>query len=81
MVIIVSGMAVGLLIDTLTDIILGVLTNTGVDIMVDVNVNVFVSVITAFEFATPDPCEEFRCSAAFDCRPMTALDIPSVLQA
>ena len=61
MLIIVSEMAVGLLIDTLTDIILGVLTNIGVYIMVEVNVNVFVSVITAFEFAMSDPFGEFRC--------------------
>ena len=56
--IILSHMAVGLLMDVLAgDLIIGVLTNTGVD----ANVNTFLSETTAFEFATPDPLEEFRC--------------------
>ena len=79
--IIVFDMAVGLLIDTLSDIILGVLTNIAVGVLVGVNVNVFVSVIIAFECAMSDPLEEFRCSAAFDCRPMAALGSSGVLQA
>ena len=74
-------MAVGLLMNTLSDIILGVLTNIAVGVLVGVNVNVFVSVIIAFECAMPAPLEEFRCSAAFDCRPMAALGIAIILQA
>ena len=66
------------LIDTLTDTILGSLTNIGAD---DANVNVFAGVMTSFEFAMPDPFEEFRCWAAFDCRSMTVLECISVSQA
>ena len=42
----------------MTDTILGSLTNIGAD---DANVNVFAGVMISFEFATPDPFEEFRC--------------------
>ena len=67
-----SDLAVELLMDAMT----GVLTNIGfVDVLFGVNVRVFAGVMAAFEFAMPDPSEEFRCCwAAFDCRPMFALD-------
>ena len=82
MLIIVSDMAVDLLTDVLGDIIRGVLTNIDADVLVvDLNANVFAGVMTAFEFAMPCPLEECRCWAAFDCRPLVALDWDSVLQA
>ena len=56
----VSNVAVDLLIDSLIGIIRGVVTNNiDVDVLVDVNVNVLAGVMTAFEFAMPDPLEEF----------------------
>ena len=59
--IIVSDMAVDLLTDVLGDIIRGVLTNIDADVLVvDLNANVFAGVMTAFEFATSGPFEEFR---------------------
>ena len=74
MVIIVSNMAVDLLMDALRSIIRGVLINIDVDVL-------FSRVITAFDFAMPGPLAEFRCWAAFDCRPMAALGWGSPLQA
>ena len=75
MLITVSGVAVDLLMDALTDIIHGVMhgvmINIDVDVLVEVTINVFAGIMTAFELG---PLEEFRCWAAFDCRPMTALD-------
>ena len=61
MLIIVSGVAVDLLMDALTDIIRGVPTNINVDASVNVNVNVFSGKMTAFEFAMPGVSEGFRC--------------------
>ena len=61
MLIIAFGVAVDLLVDALTDIRLGILTNIGVGVLMDVNVNAFAGVMDAFEFAMPDPFEEFRC--------------------
>ena len=61
MFIIVSNVMFDLLMKSFTRIILGVLTNIDVDVLWDVNGNVFIIVMTAFEFATPDPLEEFRC--------------------
>jgi hypothetical protein len=58
--IIVSNLTVDLLMDALTDIIRDVLSNIDVDVLADVNVNVFAGVMTAFEFATSGPLEEFR---------------------
>ena len=55
MLIIVSGMAVDLLMDSLTAIIRAVRTNSDVDMLVDVNVNVFAGVMTAFEVVIPSP--------------------------
>ena len=49
MLIVVSNVAVGLLMDELTDIILDVRTNIGVNVLI-VNVNAFVIMTTAFEF-------------------------------
>ena len=63
--VIVSEVAVDLLVDGLTGITFGV----GVDVLV-----VFSGEMTAFEFAMSCPLNEFRCSVAFDCRPMDALD-------
>ena len=53
----VSDVAVDLLMDALTRMMLGALTNIGVD----VNVNVFAVVMTSFEFVLPAPSEEFCC--------------------
>ena len=78
MLIIVSDVAIDLLMDALRGIIRGVLTNIDVDVLVNVNIQGFIGVMTPFEFAKPGPSEDFRCSAAFDCRPM---DCISVLQA
>ena len=63
MLIVASNVAVGLLMDALTDIRLGLLANNiGVDVLVDVNVNVSAGGMAAFEFAMPGhPLEEFRC--------------------
>ena len=59
---IVSNVAVDLLIDSLIGIMRGVvINNIDVDVLVDVNLNVLAGVMTAFEFAMPDPLEEFRC--------------------
>ena len=54
---IVSGMAVDLLMDALTDIKRVVLSNINVDVLVDVNENLFAGVMTAFDFATSGPLE------------------------
>ena len=81
MMIVVSEVAVGLLMDALTDMILGVLTSIGVEVLVDVNVNVFAGLMTALECAMPSPLEKFRCRAAFGCLPMAASGFVSVLQA
>ena len=59
--IIVSGMAVDLLLDALTDITRGVRTNMGVDMLADVNATVLALLMTVFEFDMPDPLEEFGC--------------------
>ena len=58
---IVSDVAVGLLMDGLRGILRAVLTNIGVDVLVDVNVNASAGVMTAFEFAMPCPFKDFRC--------------------
>ena len=59
--IIVSDVVVDLSMGGLADVIFDVLNNIGVDVLVDVIVNVFSGVMTAFEFAMPDPLEEIRC--------------------
>ena len=61
MLIILSKVAVGLLMDTFPAIIRGVRTNIGVDLLVDVNLSVFPGVMTAFEFVTSDPLEVLGC--------------------
>ena len=55
--IVVSNVGVGLLMDGLTDVILGVLTKIDVDVLVVANVNVFVGVMIVFEFVMPGPLE------------------------
>ena len=55
--IIMSNVAVGLMMNDFVDVILGVLANIEIDVLVDGNVNVFVSVMTVFEFIMPDPLE------------------------
>ena len=50
-----SDMAIGLLMDTLTDVTRCVLTIIDVDVLWDVNGNVFIIVMTAFEFVMPGP--------------------------
>ena len=76
---VLTDVAADMLMNALTDMILGILPAIGVDALMDVNVNAFAGVITV-EFVMPAPLEVFNCSAAFDCRPMTALDRPSFLQ-
>ena len=51
--VIMSDVAIDLLVDGLTGITFGV----GVDVLMGVNINVFSGVMTAFEFAMPDPLE------------------------
>ena len=60
MLVIVSDMAVGLLMEALTGIIRGVRTKIGVGMLMDVNANMFAGVMTTFEFAMPGPLEDFR---------------------
>ena len=76
---VLSDVAADMLMDAFVDMILGVFPAIGVDVLMDVNVNAFAGAITV-EFVMPAPLEVFNCSAAFDCRPMTALDRPSFLQ-
>ena len=52
-----------------------------IDELVYVNANVFVTVTITFGFIMSGSLGEFRCWPEFDCRPMTALDCVSVLQA
>ena len=59
--IVASGVAVKLLMDSLTDKIFGVLTIIDVEVLVDVNANVFADVMTAFEFAMSCSIVGFRC--------------------
>ena len=59
--IVASGVAVKLLMDSLTDKIFGVLTIIDVEVLVDMNANVFADVMTAFEFAMPYAIAGFRC--------------------
>ena len=54
-------MAIDLLMDALVGIINGVLTDIGVGVLVNENVNVIAGLMTAFEFVTSVPFEEFRC--------------------
>ena len=61
MLIIVSGVAVDLLMDALTDIIRGLLTKIDVDALVNVNLNVFSGGVTTFKFAIPGVLERFCC--------------------
>ena len=53
---IMSNVAVGLLMDALTDVILEVLANIDVDVL-DADVNAFVGIMTVFEFVMPGPLE------------------------
>ena len=81
---VMSGAEVELLMDefagVLTGIILGGLSGAGIDALVDVSVNVFAGVATV-RFGISAPLERFSCRAAFECRPMAALDCARVLQA
>ena len=69
--IIVFNVAVDLLMDGLTAIVLDGLTNSDAGVLVGVNIDISPGVMTGFEIAMP---------AAFDSRPMAALDCDSVLQ-
>ena len=51
----VPNMAVDLVMDALTNTVLGVRTN------IDRNTNVLAGVMTAFEFANSEPFEGFSC--------------------
>ena len=77
--IVMSGVVVDWLMSVLTRTKPGVLTNIAVAV-VDVNANVFTLVMTAFGFMS-DPFDVISCCAAFDCRPIAALDSGCVLQA
>ena len=55
--IIMSNVAVGLMMNDFVDVILGVLANIEIDVLVDGNVNVFVGAMTVFDFVMPDPLE------------------------
>ena len=55
-----SGVAADILMDALTDMILGVLPAIGVDVLMDVNVNAFAGAIT-MEFVMSAPLEVFNC--------------------
>ena len=61
MLITVSGVAVDLLMDALTDIERGLLTKINVDALVNVNLKVFSGGVTTFEFAMPGALERFCC--------------------
>ena len=60
-------------------VVISGLSGIGVDVLVDVNVNVFA--VMTVKFVMPVPSGEFSCWAAFDCRPIAALDCCRVLQA
>ena len=62
------------------DILMEASAGIDVDVLVDVNGNAFAGVI-AVTFNMPAPLEGLNCRAAFDCRPIAALDCASVLQA
>ena len=67
-------MPIGLLLDASTALILDVPPDIGATVMMDVNFNAVAGVTAAFELVTSDPLDEFRCCAAFDCRPIDAFD-------
>ena len=75
----VPGAAVVLLMDALAGIVIIFVNNISAGMLADVNRNAFAGVMTSFEFAIPS--REFRCRAAFDCRPMGVLDSGNDLQA
>ena len=54
MLITVSDVAVGLLMDALTDMIRGVPTNIGVGVLMGVNLNLFAVVIAVFKVVISD---------------------------
>ena len=68
----VAGVLIIVLISGLPDVV--------IDVLVDVTVNVFAGVMTV-NFVMPAPLEGLSCGAAFDCRPMAALNCDDVLQA
>ena len=72
---------VDVLVDALANVMIGVLPAIGVDVLADLNVKFLAVVMTVLEFTMPTSLEEFGCWAAFDCRPIVALDCVSVLQA
>ena len=77
-----SDVAVNIFVDaSLISAITGVMTDIGVRVLVDVNTNVLAGVITALEFAISELFNEFSCSAAFDCCPLTLLNCTRALQA
>ena len=73
-------MAIDLLMDSLTGVIRGVPTNIDIDALVDLSANLFADVLTVLKFDMPGSLDEFRCCAAFDCRPMAVLNRTSDLQ-
>ena len=85
------NLAVDLAIDLAVDLAVGAWVGALPDLEVivvaaalielaDVDVDILVVVaMTVLEFTVPTSSEGFRCWAAFDCRPMTALNCASVL--
>ena len=72
-----AARAFDLFIDAVTDIMLGVLPEIGNEVLTDVNASALV--VTALGFPVPTPLEEFSRCAAFDCRPMAALECDRAL--
>ena len=55
-------MVVGVLVNTLADVIIAVLPAVGVDdVLADVNVTILAVVMTVLEFTISTPLEEFGC--------------------
>ena len=54
-------MVLDVLINALTDAMIGVMHGSGVDVLADVNVDTFVVAMTALEFTMPTPLEGFSC--------------------
>ena len=54
---VLSDMALDAWIDALASVIIGFVTGIGVEVLADANGNVFASLMTALEFAVPEPLE------------------------
>ena len=76
-----SDVAATLLIEALVGGMLLLLINISIEVKVGVNANGFVVFMKCLEVSVRTPLKEFNRWAAFDCRPTTALDCDSPLQA